>query len=180
MTWQLALAAAAALFGAYIVWQIRPSLGPRKIGKARRQALADARAKLAAATSPKERSEALCDAGDASGLSGRSFTSALGYYLRAMRTDPTSPEPILRTARGLARRPRTLESILWRRLGGAAWEGEHHDAAVAALTALAHVYRGPLRNRVRAKALDHALAALGHPAPTVTRLEESLADAPRP
>ena len=58
MTWQLALAVAAALFGAFIVWQVRPSLGPRPLGragKARRQALTAARARLAAATSPAER-----------------------------------------------------------------------------------------------------------------------------
>jgi hypothetical protein len=163
MTWQLALAVAAALFGALIVWQNRPSLGPRKVGKARRQALADARARVAAAASPSEKARALCDAGDASAFTVGSFTSALGYYLRAMRADPTSAEPIVRTARGLARRPRALESVLWRRLGGAAWEGSGRVAALAALKELGRVYAGPLRNRSRANAIGHALAALGQP-----------------
>jgi hypothetical protein len=159
MTWQLALAVAAALFGALVVWQNRPSLGPRKIGKARRQALADARARLAAATTPTER-----------------VTSALGYYLRAMRTDPTSTEPIQRAARGLARRPRALEKVLWRRLGGASWEGPNRPAAIAALTELARVYGGPFRNRSRAHAISHALVALGQPAIAVPAPAESAAD----
>jgi hypothetical protein len=173
MTWQLALAVAAALFGALIVWQNRPSLGPRKVGKARRQALADARARLAAATSPAERARALCDAGDASAFAVGSVTSALGYYLRAMRADPTSSEPVVRTARGLARRPRTLESVLWRRLGGSGWEGAGRAAALAALTELARIYAGPLRNRNRARAIGYALAALGQaPEPSGDRLPQ--------
>jgi hypothetical protein len=163
MTWELALAIVAGLFGVFIVWRVRPSLGPRRIGKARRQALADARAKLAAATSPADRARALCDAGDACAYTAGSLTSALGYYLRAMRSDPTSAEPIVRAARGLARRPRTLESVLWRRLGQAPWEGANRAAALAALTELARVYAGSLRNRRRAGALRHALAALGAP-----------------
>jgi hypothetical protein len=165
MTWQLALAVTAALFCAYIIWQNRPSLGPRKVGKARRQALLDARARVAAASSPAERSLALCDAGDARAFTVGGTTSAAGYYLRAMRSDPTSPEPVIRAARGLARRPRTLESLLWRRLGGATWEGVNRPAALAALSELQRVYAGPLRNRSRANAVNHALTALGQPPP---------------
>jgi len=163
MTWQLALAVAAALFGAFIVWRVRPSLGPRKVGKARRQAIAEAKARMAAATSPADRTAALCDAGDAHASSVGGLTSALGYYLRAMRSDPTSTEPISRAARGLARRPRTVESLLWRRLGSASWEGANRAAAVTALTELERVYAGPLRNRLRANAVANALAALGQP-----------------
>ena len=162
MNWQVTLAIAAALFGAFIVWQVRPSLGPKRVGKARRQALADARARVTAATTPAAKAQALCDAGDARAFTVGSVTSAVGYYLRAMRIDPTSPEPIVRTARGLARRPRTLEALLWRRLGGAPWDGDNRRAASAALVELHHVYAGSLRNRTRAKAVRHALAALGH------------------
>jgi hypothetical protein len=183
MTWQIALAIAAALFGALIVWQNRPSFGglggpPGRNAKARRQALADARARLAAATSPGDRARALCDAGDASVFTLASMTSALGYYLRAMRTDPTSVEPIERAARGLARRPRTLESVLWRRLGGHGWDGPNRPAALAALTELARIYAGSLRNRSRAHAIAHALVALGQPLPpgTIPNPVESTSD----
>ena len=179
MTWQLALAVAAALFGVVVVWQHRPSFGPRKVGSARRQALAYARARLARASTAAERAEALCDAGDASAFTVGSVTSALGYYLRAMRTDPTSAEPIVRTAKGLARRPRTLESVLWRRLGGDTWQGAGRVAAVAALTELARVYAGPLRNRSRAHAIGHALEALGQaPEPSADRLPRDPARLP--
>jgi hypothetical protein len=168
MTWQLLLALAAAFFGGFIIWQNRPSLGPRRVGKARRQALAAARAKIAAATTPSERAEALCDAGDSSAIAIGSPTSAVGYYLRAMRTDPSSAEPIVRAARGLVRRPRTLESLLWRRLAVGPWEGSGRPAALAALAALGHLYEGPLRNRSKGRAIAHALAALGYKPPVVS------------
>jgi hypothetical protein len=152
----------------------RPSLGPRKIGHARRLALAEARTRVESAATPADRARALCDAGDASGQTLGSPTSALGYYLRAMRTDPNSAEPVLRAARGLVRRPRALEKLLWRRLGGTPWEGPSRPAAVAALTELAAVYAGPLRNRSRASAISHALAALGQPLPTPPQSTPSL------
>jgi hypothetical protein len=172
MTWQLALAVAAVLFALRIIWQVRPSFGPRKDVRTGRKALVAARARAAAATTPAERAMALCDAGDARAHSIGSLTSALGYYVRAMRVDPTAAEPIVRAARGLARRPRALEALLWRRLSGAPWEGATRVAALAALTELERVYRVPLRNRIRAAAIAHALAALGHPvaveAPTLS------------
>lgn len=175
MTWQLALALVAALFGGFIVWQNRPSLGPRRVGKARREALAAARAKIGAAKTPSERAEALCDAGDSSAFVVGSPTSAVGYYLRAMRSDPTSAEPVVRAARGLARRPRTLESLLWRRLGVAPWEGPTRPAALAALVELGQLYESSLRNRSKARAISHALAALGYRAPAV-QAESALPD----
>jgi hypothetical protein len=178
MTWQVALAVAAALFALSIAWKVRPSLGPRRVRRERHQALVEARARLAAATSPAERARALCDAGDARAVAVGNLTSALGYYLRAMRSDPTSPEPIVRTARGLARRPRTLEMVLWRRLGGASWEGPNRSAALAALTELQRVYAGSLRNRRRATALAHALAALGQPVAAQAEPPPSGADLP--
>ena len=177
MTWQLALAVAAALFGIFIVWRVRPSFGPRRVSRASRQAVADARAKVAAAKTPADRARALCDAGDARAFLIGNVTSSIGYYLRAMRTDPTSVEPIVRAARGLARRPRALESLLWRRLGLHAWEGEHRPAALAALTELHRIYASSLRNRSRARALAHTLAALGHPVVAVDPLD-SLAALP--
>ena len=154
---------AAALFGAFTIWKNRPWLGPPRVGRAGRQAFADARARVVAATTPAERALALCDAGDARAALVGNVTSALGYYLRAMRSDPTSAAPILRAARGLARRPRALESLLWRRLGTSAWDGEHRAATLAALTELERVYARSLRNRSRARAIRHALAALGQP-----------------
>ena len=163
MTWQVALAVAAALFGAFIVWRVRPSFGPRKVTKAHLEAFAAARARVLAATTPVERALALCDAGDARASMAGNVGSVVGYYLRAMRSDPTSAEPIARAAHTLHRRPRTLESLLWRRLGSTPWDGTHRPSAIAALIALERVYATALRNRTRASALRFALDALGSP-----------------
>jgi hypothetical protein len=181
MTWQVALAVLAVLFALSILWRVRPVLGGRRVGVGRRTALADARARVAAATSTSDRAVALCDAADARLQVGGSLTSALGYYVRAMRTDPSATEPVLRAARGLARRPRALETLLWRRLAVTPWEGATRAAAIAELTELQHVYAGSLRNRVRAKAVGQLLVALGQPQavqavdppPSVEKLPES-------
>ena len=55
--------------------------------------------------------------------------SALGFYLRTMRAHPASAEVVERAARTLSRRPRALESLLWRRLGAEGWRGPGHAAA---------------------------------------------------
>jgi hypothetical protein len=165
MTWQLALAVAAALFGAVIVWRVRPSFGPRRAGKDGRAALAAARARILTAATPAERALALCDAGDARAAMGGRLTGALGYYLRAMRSDPTAAAPVVRAAQGLARRPRMLESLLWRRLGSSAWDGPNRASAIAALAELERVYARSLRNRSRANAMRFAHALLQAPEP---------------
>jgi hypothetical protein len=161
MTWELALAVAAALFGVFIVWRVRPVFGARRVAPERRKAFADARARVALAKTPAERALALCDAGDARAGLGGSPAAALGYYLRAIRTEPSSVVPIERAARTLARRPHLLESFLWRRLGSTPWEREYRAAAIAALRELERLYSAARRNRSRASAVRHALAALG-------------------
>jgi hypothetical protein len=164
MSLERLLVIAAMLFGAFMVWRLRPSFGGgTPAGGPARGALRDAKKRVESAGSPGERALALCDAGDACAASLRA-NSAVAYYLRAMRSDPTSSALVERAARGLARRPHALESLLWRRLGAEPWAGGSRDAAIAALRSLAAIYEGPLRNRARARALDHALAALGEPA----------------
>jgi len=158
MTIELPLALAAALFAGFMVWRMRPALG--RVRGAGRAALRAAKQRIEAAKTPGERALALCDAGDASAaLLGA--TSAVGYYLRAMRADPTSAALVERAARGLVRRPHALEPLLWRRLGAEPWSGSSRAAAEVALRELAFLYEGPLRNRARARAIDYALAALG-------------------
>jgi hypothetical protein len=163
MAFQVVLAVAAALFGVFIVWRVRPSFGRRRPTKAQRKALAEAKARVRAADGAHARALALCDAGDAYASASGPFTGVLGYYLRAMRTDPTSAEPVERASRALIRRPRSLEALLWRRLGASKWEGATRAASLAALRALRDLYSGPLRNRIRASAMSHALAAMGEP-----------------
>jgi hypothetical protein len=157
--WHIPLIVAAAVFFAFILWKMRPAVFAFPSGKNRRN-LREAQARIEAAKDDASRAVALCDAADASAAQPGGVTSAIGYYLRAMRTDPHSAAVVDRAAAGLARRPRALESLLWRRLGAEPWSGEGRAAARAALKHLAALYDGPLRNAPRARALEHALASL--------------------
>jgi hypothetical protein len=162
MTLEQLLVVAAVLFGGFMVWRLRPVFGGTAGGAPARGALRDAKKRVESATTPAERALALCDAGDACAASLRA-NSAVAYYLRAMRSDPTSSALVERAARSLARRPHALEALLWRRLGAEPWAGGSRSAAVTALRLLGALYEGPLRNRARARALDFALSALGEP-----------------
>jgi hypothetical protein len=160
MTWNVPLAVATLVFVVFLLWRFRPAVGGRSGGRGKGATLRAAKQRVEAAKTDEERALALCDAGDAaaSGLAGSD--SAVGYYLRAMRTSPKSAELIARAAKGLARRPRALESLLWRRLGAEPWKGGGETAARAALEELGRLYGGPLRNAPRARAMEHARALL--------------------
>jgi hypothetical protein len=159
MTWNVPLVVASFVFVAFLLWRLRPSMGGAG-GRGKGGALRAAKQRVETAKSAEERALALCDAGDAAagGLAGGD--SAVGYYLRAMRTNPSSAELVARAAQGLARRPRALESLLWRRLGAEPWTGGGEAAARAALEELARLYAGPLRNGPRARAMENAKAVL--------------------
>jgi hypothetical protein len=88
-----------------------------------------------------------------------------------------SQELVTRAAEALYRRPRALESLLWRRLGSDTFTAERKPAALAALRALAQLYasgNGSVRSRSRARAIEHVLLAMGETVPVRT---PSLADA---
>jgi hypothetical protein len=158
MSWQIPLAIVAIVFLAVLLWQNRPAfIGARP---SLRKALKAARARIEGASDEKSRALALCDAGDACALSLGRGTAAIGYYLRAMRCDPSSVEIVERAAKGLAKRPRALEHLLWRRLGAEPWTDGTRDPAMAALRQLSKLYEGRLRDHARARALEHALVAL--------------------
>jgi hypothetical protein len=164
MTWNLPLVAATVAFFVLLLWKLRPEVGGVAGARASAAALKAAKDRLDAAKTDEERASALCDAGDAaaSGLVGGE--SAIGYYLRAMRAQPQSAALVTRAAKGLARRPRKLESLLWRRLGAEPWKGGGEAAARAAIDELARLYAGPLKsgkNAARARAMENARAMLG-------------------
>jgi hypothetical protein len=159
MTWNAPLVVATLVFVAFLLWRLRPSFGGSG-GRGKGAALKAAKQRIEAAKTDAERSIALCDAGDAMATGIAGGDSAVGYYLRAMRTDPRSAELVTRAAKGLARRPRALESLLWRRLGAEPWSGGGEAAARAALDELAKLYAGPLRNAPRARAMENARALL--------------------
>jgi hypothetical protein len=159
MTWNPALVVASFAFVVFLAWKLRPAWGVGG-GPGKRAAIRAAKEKVVIAKTDAERAVALCEAGDAvaAGLAGGE--SAVGYYLRAMRTSPQSADLVVRAAKGLARKPRALESLLWRRLGAEPWRGGGEAAARAALEELARLYAGPLRNAPRARAIEHAKALL--------------------
>jgi hypothetical protein len=155
--WQIPLGVATLAFLALLLFKVRPAIFPSRRTKEAREALRVAKERIEGAKTDEERALALCDAADASLTAGSGVTSAIGFYLRAMRTNPRSAQIVERAAAGLARRPRALENLLWRRLGAEEWKG---DAARAALRHLATLYGGPLKSAVRAKALENALSTL--------------------
>lgn len=144
-----------------ILWRVRPAFGP--VRRSGRVALREAQARVQGAADEAARARALCDAADIvvtdAPLAGSARAQAL--YMRALRADPASAEIVARAVVGLARRPRTLEALLWRHLGAADWKGPCKPAMVAALEALRGLYEGPLRNAVRARAIGNAREALG-------------------
>ena len=151
--WSVPLVIATAAFLALILWRVRPFLGGRSRG-AGREALREVQTRIEAAKTEAERAMALCDAAELMRAG-----EAKGMYLRAMRADSTSATVVERAVAGLANRPRTLESLLWRYLGTRPWS-ESKDATRAALDALRVLYEGPLRNAVRAKAMAQARDSL--------------------
>ena len=162
MDWQWPLLAVSGLFVAVTVWRVRPVLPPTKVLDRKR--LHTARTRLETATSDAERSQALCEAGETSALAGR-VTSAEGYFLRAMRAQPHDAAPVERAALAMARYPRALEALLWRRLGAEAWHAPNRQATLVTLRYLQSVYDGPLGKRVpgkrvQARALEFARDAL--------------------
>lgn len=161
MTWNVPLVIASAAFVLFLAWKLRPHVDEERGIAGKRAALRAAKQRAATAKSDAERALALADAGDAAAGGIRGGESAAGYYLRAMRSDPKSAELVGRAAKGLARRPRALESLLWRRLGAEPWKGGSEEAARAALAELSRLYAGPLRNAARARAMEHAKALLG-------------------
>ncbi|HEX3344549.1 MAG TPA: hypothetical protein VHS09_08235 [Polyangiaceae bacterium] len=151
--WSTPLVIATAVFLAFLLWRIRPTFGARG-GGAGREALRQAQARVEAAKTEPERALALCDAAELMRAG-----EARGMYLRAMRADPASAPIVERAVAGLARRPRALESLLWRYLASRPWT-ESKEATRAALDALRALYEGPLRNAVRAKAMANARDAV--------------------
>ena len=153
------LIVSAGAFLAVLLWRVRPLVAWRTKQRAEREAIHEALARVDAASEGTERALALCDAADLLARQVRGPGSAKGLYLRAMRSDPTSVEVIRRAVTGLARRPRALESLLWRRLATAPWK-ESGEATGAVLDGLRTLYDGPLRNAIRARAFANARAAL--------------------
>ena len=156
--WSIPLVIAAVAFLAVVLWRFRPFVGALDDGKAGATP-PELQAKLEGAKSEAERAVLLCEAAEATTPRG-----AVALFLRAMRADPSSVEVVKRVVQGLSRRPRALESVLWRRLGNAPWL-ESKEATRETLDALRTLYEGPRRNGLRARAITQARDAMGLPPP---------------
>jgi hypothetical protein len=158
--WRYALAGAAALFFLFLLVKMRPVRRRRDALSAEVQA---ARERARRAGTPGERAEALCDAGTLAIRGGRRrVTAAVGFFLRAMRAEPTSARVIERTTASLSKaRPRLLEKILWRRLALLPWDEDHRAAARATAVGLRDLYRREIRDRSRAEIMRKLAQTFG-------------------
>jgi hypothetical protein len=160
---ELSLAGAALLFLAFVVWRVRPGGGGRLVlGPGARAARDRARA----ATDPRARAEAFCEAATLAVQDGARWTSATGFFLRAMSADPTWPGAVTALAGAFRRRrPRMLEKILWRRLAQLPWDDAHQGALHAIASSLADLYEHGRHDRTRAVAMRKLEATFRSPAP---------------
>src|SRR5579863_110936 len=154
--WSTPLVLATAAFLMLVVWRFRPALPWSPNRRASRDALRAARDIVESSSDDEARALALCDAADVVAKRVAGSANASGLFLRALRADPRSVDVVRRAVVGLAKRPRALESLLWRHLGVASWTGESRPAVRASLDALRILYEGRLRNTARARALARA------------------------
>ncbi len=157
MDWQTPLLVSTVVFAAFLVFKFRPAIGSRS--RASAAALKEARRRIEEAGDDAAKARALADAGDACARLGR-LNGATGFYLRALRLDPSSAEIVDRARTALERRPLALEKLLWRHLSHEGWKAGGREAALASLRGLAEIYRDRPRTQFRARALENVLAGL--------------------
>lgn len=162
----------AVVFSGFLLWKYWPSLGTaepwvRSYGWRRRHSapveakIREALDRARHAATPRERSEALLAAAEAAAIAPDGITSAMGFYLRAMRADVTFSAPIQGISALLAtERPELLEHVLWRRLSHLDWSDKANGTARPTLDALIGLYQGELRQKDRARALKKIAARL--------------------
>jgi hypothetical protein len=172
-SWQgLVVVGIAVIFAGFLVWKYRPSLSTaeplmRSYGFRRRHSgpvdaqIREALERARSAKTPRDRAEALVAAAEAAALAPDGVTSAVGFYLRAMRADATLTTPVEGISALLTSdRPDLLEHVLWRRLAHLDWSEKGIAAAKCTLDALIALYQGDLRQKTRARALKKIAARL--------------------
>lgn len=148
------LLVAAVAFFLVVLWRVRPSFSsedeptPPKVRG------------LEGAKDDAERAELLAAAGDRYAASIGGARRAGSCYARAMRLRPAEVALVTRAAKGLARSPRVLEALAWRRLGATPIDDGSREVTRALLGALVTVYDGAQKTRLRARAIEHLRAAL--------------------
>jgi len=161
----MVLAAAAVLFLVFLLWRLRPGGGRRGPLGAALESSRAARERARAATTPRARAEALCQAGTLAVTGGARWTASAGAFLRAMNADPTWPDAVHQLVAAFRkRRPRLLEKILWRRLGHLPWDGAHRPVLLAVTSSLRQLYEKERRDATRAAVLRRLEATFEAPA----------------
>jgi hypothetical protein len=172
-SWQgLFIVGVALLFAGFLVWKYRPSLSTaeplmRSYGFRRRHSppidakIREALDRARSATTPRARAEALLSAAEAAALAPDGITSAVGFYLRAMRADVTLCTPVQGISALLStERPELLEHVLWRRLAHLDRSEKGIAAARCTVDALIALYQNELRLKDRARALKKLASLL--------------------
>ncbi len=158
MTYEIPLLVSAIVFAAFLVFKFRPVIGHD--GRAHAAALDEAKKRLEAAKDDAAKAEALADAAEACAKLGR-FDGAVGFYGRAFRADPVSVALVERAAKALARKPGTLEKLMWKHLSLGPGEGTARlEATRASLRVLVDLYGKRPRTRVKHQALAHVLGLI--------------------
>jgi hypothetical protein len=162
--WQnIVVIAVAVVFGLFLLWRVRPGTGARSVRKVARDAI-QARARARAASNPRDRARALCEAADVFADQPSGLWPAVGFYLRALRADPTWTEPVDRLRALLfRRRPRALERILWRRMSVIPWNADTRPVVASLAGTLSDLYRTRIRSRARAVVLSRLAKELQPP-----------------
>jgi hypothetical protein len=149
--WRHLLAGAAVIFLAFLLVKMRPALGKAAASSGSLRAIKE---RARAAATPREKAEALCEAGTIAARQPWRF-SAANYFMRAMRADPAWSGAIERATLALQkRRPKVLERILWQQLANIPWDDAHRAAVLAAVESLRELYQqSRVRDRGRAEFL---------------------------
>jgi len=154
---QVVIVAFAVLFLGFLLLKMRPLRAQRRMPLEVRRARERARM----AGTPRARAEALCDAAVLSARKAGRWTAAAGLFLRAMRADPTWAGPVQTAIRTLhKRRPRLLETMLWRRLAQLPWDEAHREAVHAAGAGLKALYRHEIKDTAKARFLRRFVRAV--------------------
>ena len=152
------LAFAAIVFALYLFWKLRPAMGVDDALELRRRADTTLAASLALLPNDAARVTMLCDEAErlASAMGRRRRAAML--FARAMRLAPADATIVARATKALLKKPRLLESLLWKRLAQAPGGVADKAAVEATLDALAQAYGKMPRRGMRQRAMQHLLA----------------------
>ncbi len=151
------LAFAAIVFALYLFWKLRPAIGVDDALELRRRADDALAQNLAGLGDDSSRVAMLCEEGERLAAAvGRRRRAAI-LFARAMRLAPSDAKVIERASRALAKKPRLLEALLWKRLAYAQTTPAEKPALEATLAALAGAYAKMPRRSMRQRAVMNLL-----------------------